>query len=99
MENKQPNKTTEGSNIEPVEVVDMSQVTDIDVIVSKYMGLDYPKPFSTDRNLVNDMVKFAREKDIKLPRFTADPLKIATAIANHNPEWRETLEDTANGNN
>jgi hypothetical protein len=93
VENQQPIKTTSGANIEPVEVADMSQVTDIDVIVSKYMGLDYPKPFSTDRSLVNDMVKFAREKGVKLPLFTSDPLKIATAVANHSPEWRKTLEE------
>jgi hypothetical protein len=95
MENKEPKTTTSGSNIEPVKVepTKAPEFNDIDIAVSLLMGLDEPKPFSSDRNLVNDMVKLAREKGIKLPRFTSDPLKISTAIAEHK------AEDTDNGNN
>lgn len=62
----------------------------IDVAVAQKMGLyhegEEPLPFSSDRALVNDMVKFAREHDIKLPRFTADPFKIASTIASYKEE-------------
>jgi hypothetical protein len=87
MEQK-PKSTTTGYNIEKVEAKEEVKAVQkavaensIDAIVSKLMGLDKTKPFSTDRSLVNDMVALAREKEIKLPRFTADPLKIAKAIA------------------
>lgn len=91
MENKQSDINTSGENFAPIEKVraedHMMEVqgapgfTDIDLAVSKKMRLKEPDYFSTDHNLVNDMVKFAREEGIKLPRFTSDPFKIASAIA------------------
>jgi hypothetical protein len=88
MDNKQPKQTTSGESIQPVKAMKTPDfvANDIDIAVSLLMGLDEPKPFSSDRHLVNDMVQLAREKGIKLPRFTADPLKISTAIAEHKAE-------------
>lgn len=62
----------------------------IDVAVAQKMGLykdgEEPLPFSSDRELVNEMAAFAREHGIQLPRFTSDPAKIANAIA----KWEES---------
>jgi hypothetical protein len=49
-------------------------------LLGTYTGVEAPKPYSTDRNFVMDMVTFARENKIKLPRFTSDPMRIAKAI-------------------
>lgn len=65
-------------------------VNPIDLAVAKKMGLykdgETPPPFSSERGLVNDMVAFAREHKIPLPKFTADPYKIANAIATYEEE-------------
>lgn len=57
----------------------------LDLAVAKLMGTydgtKAPKPYSTDKSLVMDMVAFAKENKIKLPLFTSDPTRIAKAIA------------------
>ncbi|QEG04204.1 hypothetical protein [Bacillus phage BC-T25] len=40
-----------------------------------------PPEFSSDRFLVNAMADFAFANEVVLPKWTADPLKIARAIA------------------
>lgn len=40
-----------------------------------------PPEFSSDRFLVNAMADFANANEVVLPKWTADPLKIARAIA------------------
>jgi hypothetical protein len=62
-----------------------TSLNDVDIAVSNLMDVEEPKPFSSDRSLVNDMVAFARENDIELPKFTSKPDKIAAAIV----EWAE----------
>ena len=83
----EPTKTTylKPEPGEPVKVTQLpvESVNELDLAVAKAMGLDGTKipPFSTDKELVNDMAAFANKNDINLPRWTSDPYKIANAIA------------------
>ncbi|MCB5366947.1 hypothetical protein LIP24_09885 [Collinsella aerofaciens] len=98
---KEENEPTSSKEEEIQEEEKPDMVNELDDKVAEKMGLklgegkykavrsdeilDIPPAFSSDPFLVNDMVAFAREHNIQLPLFTADPEKIATAIAN----WEE----------
>lgn len=52
-----------------------------DVFVLEEVIVDIPPEFSKDRFLVNIMADFANANGVVLPKWTAEPLKIAKAIA------------------
>ncbi len=52
-----------------------------DVFLLEEVIVDAPPEFSKDRFLVNMMADYANENGIVLPKWTAEPLKIAKAIA------------------
>lgn len=78
-------KTVDSIAPKPVTAVNEDLFNQLDLAVAKLMGTyngsDAPKPYSTDKSLVMDMVAFARADKIKLPLFTSDPTRIAKAIA------------------
>ncbi|ALO79554.1 hypothetical protein HOBO_147 [Bacillus phage Hobo] len=57
-----------------------------EVFLLEEVIVDTPPEFSKDRFLVNMMADFANENNVVLPKWTAEPLKIAKAIADWEPQ-------------
>jgi len=82
-------KTNDSNNPKLDEKV--AKVMGLKINKNKYRSLDpvqrttftSPPSFSTNPMLVNYMIKFAKEKGIKLPKWTYEPEKIAQAIAEY----------------